>query len=38
MSSRRDFLSAGAAFITAMPVFCGNAFASKYDIDRSKER
>lgn len=38
MSSRRDFLSTGAAFITAMPVFYGNAFASQYDIDRSKER
>ncbi len=38
MTSRRDFLTGGAAFITALPVFYGNAFARKYDIDRSKER
>jgi len=38
MLSRRDFLTGGAAFVTALPVFYGNAYASSYDIDRSKEQ
>ncbi|MFC1538544.1 DUF362 domain-containing protein [Candidatus Latescibacterota bacterium] len=38
MPSRRDFLLTGAALISALPVFHGNTFASRYDIDRSKER
>jgi uncharacterized protein (DUF362 family) len=38
MTTRRDFLSAGTALITALPVFHGNAHATQYEIDRSKER
>jgi len=37
MGSRREFLSKSAAFVCALPVFYGNAFASQYDIDKSKE-
>ena len=37
MTTRREFLSTGAAFVSALPVFYGNAFCSQYNIDRAKE-
>ena len=36
MTTRRKFLSTGAAFVSALPVFYGNAFCSQYNIDRAK--